>query len=241
MTVKSIREIYLETGGKAPSADPQSIQAAVEEALSEPDPEWMDENSAYFRNYRVNSAMEGNLVAGPSEIADEIIELLRSDYEISREVRDELAEAFLRGRGGMRPRESDPDDVRPYIAVAGGGDRARLSKAVLIRRKWFDAAELLDQKKLNGQKGDEVMHSVGKDYGLNYETMKKAKTFYNKFLIEFQDNESALCKSMRESGMDSEKYKNLQLHAEWKDVARSFYIEREAAAVVGADFEQFGG
>jgi hypothetical protein len=209
--------------------------------LSRDEPDGPEENAEYFRNYRVISAMNGHLVAGPSEIADEIIDLLRSDCEISREARDGIAEALVRGRAGNRPRVDHPDDYSPYLAVGGTGNRGKLSKAVLTRRKWFDAAEELANARLNGAKGAAPAIMIASKYGIDYGSINNATRFRNKFLKEYSDPNSDLHKLIANKGIRKEDIHEIEEYDHWQYVCRTFYIEREASAVVGVTFEQFGG
>lgn len=196
-----------------------------------------DEEDFHSRgmNERAWAGLEGYLVAGPSNIADEIIALLRSDHEISRKVRDILASALERGRGGYRPDPDDPDEARrPRLVIEGTGERGRLSKAVLVRRKWIKAAEQLETERNAGRNGVALALEIANKHGIDYEMMKKANKFYSTFIKEYSDTDSELNRSVGAFGYDD------RSHEDHYYIARSTYIEREAAKVVGVSFEDLG-
>ena len=72
--------------------------------MSEDGPDYRYSESTL--NYRASRALEGDLVTyesyGAALVTEALVELLRSPHEISREVREQLADALDRGRGGYR-------------------------------------------------------------------------------------------------------------------------------------------
>ena len=151
-------------------------------------------------NHRALGALTGDRAVGPSGVAEDLIALLRSPHAISAAVRDVLASALERGLYGNRiDVQNEFGSAMPRIIVEGMGRHGRVNEAIAARQKWFNAAEEVEQRRREGQRGYSVMADVGSRYNLGVDGVKKAIAFRNKYLAEVADPVSEIVRKVASS------------------------------------------
>jgi hypothetical protein len=190
------------------------------------DEEWLP--SASVLNVRADLALTGGFVGGPGEVAEAICDLLRSPFEIEERVRHALADALERGRSVYKAEETnDIGQAIPRLVVEGLGRTGDVSKAVLVRRQWLDAAEEVQDAVDAGARVDETVFKVGRKFKMGVDVMRKARRLYNKFLTEYHNNDSSLHAEVRDQVPSFTKQ-----DYDYFYIARSLFIDREAEAAV---------
>lgn len=128
-------------------------------------------------------ALNGSAFQTGGMFVDAICQFLRSDAELCREFRDELAGAIERGRSGYRITEYNSEGVPKPRLVAENFPAAKMKKAINDRYRWFNAGEEVFRARENGIKGDESIILSGNKFNLRYEAMRKyAIPYYKEFL-----------------------------------------------------------
>ena len=135
-------------------------------------------------------ALDGSNFQDSADYINTLCRLLRSKVAISREVREELAAALERGKFGLRLQEFNQyGDLKPRLRVEEVCS-AKMRDAVRTRYKWLDAGEAVFDAREDGLRGDDAIFSVGKQFGLGFDAMRKyALPFYREFLAEIDKAE----------------------------------------------------
>ena len=206
-------------------------QMERQSALEPDEAKWLadliDETELIFAlNYRVLDGLNCNAAFAPSQLAREMIALLRSPLDIEPEVREAIASALERGLDGSRLEERNADGrLKPYIELGGMGRDGRINDAISIRRKWFDAAEHLEKIRKAGKRGYDAQVEAGARFGLGVDGMKKATTFRNKFLKEVSaPGNSLVAQILNQSGSNTFDLDDDDDYFQ----ARALFIERES-------------
>jgi hypothetical protein len=158
------------------------------------DPDDADWVSPSAMNSRSLCGLTGYGPATAGSLADQLCELLRSKHEISRDVREALADAIERGRSGYRVRavnEENGEDL-PWLEIGGLGRSGEIAKFKFARRRWVDAAYEVEAERLTVDRRTKrtgtIVHEVGERYGLGPDGMKKkARPFFKALEAAFAD------------------------------------------------------
>lgn len=212
-------------------AKAQLYQMSRQPYLEDGEAKWLenliDETDVLLAsNHRVFLGLNCDATFGPSNLAREIIALLRSPLEIAFEVREAIASALERGLDGNRLEErNEHGRLKPYIEIGGMGRDGRLNDAIWTRRKWFNAAEELEEIRKSGKRGYDAQAEIGARYGLGVDGMKKATSFRNKFLKEVRKPGNVLvAEVLNQSGSNDFDLDDDDDYFQ----ARSIFIERES-------------
>lgn len=150
-------------------------------------------NDPECMKWRALDALYGSAFQDGGMFVDAICQLLRSDADLSRDFRDELAGAIERGRSGYRTVELNNEGIPKPRLVAECFPAAKMRKAVNDRFRWFDAGQAVCEARQSGLSGDEAIIAAGSKFSLGYEAMRKyAIPYYKEFVRLFEKGDEWL-------------------------------------------------
>lgn len=196
----------------------------------------LEPTDGHVLNARARAGLHGTMALGPSGVGQAIVDLLRSDFALERDVREALAAAIERGLFGNRSEEQNEfGHQMPWLEIGGMGRDGRVGEAIKARRNWFDAAEELERRRAGNERGYKVLDAVGSEFGLGVDALKAANTFRKRFLAEIDAPGSELVASVLNASGDNEfdpdPHGGGPSGGNHYFLARALFIDREAEAV----------